>query len=111
MRRVCVAGMRRVRVGFVAFAVSFVAIMSVGVAAAAACAWTANPSPGTPLYVRSQPSTSSPIVGSMSYGTEFYGSCSTIDGGWIEVEAGAWRYYWDGIPPFDYVNSRYAIKS
>jgi uncharacterized protein YraI len=106
MRNVGIAAIRRV----VVFMASFGATMCVGVAMASACAWIANPSPGTVLYVRSGPGSSYQVVGSMSRGREFYGSCSTYDGGWIEVNAGQWPFQWTGVPPFDYVNSRYAYK-
>ncbi len=76
---------------------------------AAACAWIASPTPGTQLYVHSRPSQSSARVGSMSRGSEFYGSC-TKSNGWITVNAGKWSYSWNGAPPFDYVDGAYAYK-
>ena len=47
----------------------------------------------------------------MTNGREFYGSCSTVSGGWIEVNSG-WFLpsSWTGVPPFYYVNSQYARK-
>ena len=109
MRRACLAVVRRASLGVLALAASLVAMMSVGVAMAAACAWVAEPTAGTQLYVHSSPSQSSPRVGSMSRGSEFYGAC-TESNGWITVSAGQWSYTWTGVPPYDYVDGAYAKK-
>jgi uncharacterized protein YraI len=73
---------------------------------AADCVWLANPSPGTPLYIRSGPGTGYQIVAQLSKGEEFYGSCS---GAWISINTQDAPFHWNP-GTHAYANSRYATK-
>jgi hypothetical protein len=110
MRNACAAAIRRASVGVATVAVSLVAMMGLGVAAAAACTWEANPTPGTNLFVHPSQSESSQRVGTLHSGEEFFGACSRNANGWIAVTPGQWTETYTGVAPFDWVNGAFAVK-
>jgi uncharacterized protein YraI len=95
----------RILLSLIAAAVMALSLISVNVATSwagtsASCPSNLWESAGTPLWIRSGPSTSDHTVGRIPHGYDFYAVC--YNSGWLHVEDPT-NY------PYGYVNRAYAL--